>query len=118
MFKMGALQAQTPRPCEPSIPSFPPVLYLIATESDHEFFQAESGIRDIRRTPTQCFGYSIGCYFGRGEKWHVSVRIERSLFFELKNEFLAAAIKEDEDEIARRFRICRLSPMPQLGGRC
>jgi len=76
---------------------------LLATRGDHEFFEGESRIQDIRRRPIQCFGYSVGCYRGRTADFHPSVRIERGLFRELKEEFLAMATTAAAEILRVRF---------------
>jgi hypothetical protein len=76
---------------------------LLATRGEHEFFADEPMVRDVRRSPIHCFGYSIGCYqSGKGD-WHPSVRIEQSLFREIKIELVAAATKEAMETLNSRF---------------
>jgi hypothetical protein len=83
---------------------------LLATPGDHDFFREETRIQDVRRTPIRCFGYSIGCYRKQGSAWHASVRIERSLFSDLKAELLSAARHETVEQLCSRFAHLRFEP--------
>jgi hypothetical protein len=76
---------------------------LAATSGEHIFFHREARIQDVRRNPIHCFGYTIGCYGDGGKNWRASVRIERELFFELRKEFLAAAVRQAEETLGWRL---------------
>jgi hypothetical protein len=76
---------------------------VLATRGEHDFFKDETRIQDIRRRPIQCFGYSLGCYRGRGRTWHPSVRIEAAFFRELREEFLARAISDSSESLHWKF---------------
>ena len=72
---------------------------ILATHGKHRFFEDEAQvIRDIRRLPFRCGGYSVG-YRDRLGRGHVSVRIEKDRFEELKSYFLSRARKASVEEL-------------------
>ena len=76
---------------------------LVATAGEQDFFRFEARIRDIRRNPIHCFGYTVGCYGKREVGWHPSVRIERLFFEEMKEKFIHAAVRETSESLSSRF---------------
>jgi hypothetical protein len=83
---------------------------LLATPGEHEFFEKEARIQDIRRRPIQCFGYSIGCYRRRDGAWHPSVRIEQDLFREIKRQLLATAPHKTTESLIWELRSLSFEP--------
>ncbi len=85
---------------------------LVATRGEHPFFEAEkSQIRDIRRVPLKFAGYAIGCRRGRDrDRWHPSVRIERSVFHALKRRFREMALQRSADDLAAELRRLPFEP--------
>ena len=83
---------------------------LMATKGRHKFFEEEAGrIRDIRRIPLVCQGYTISYRRGgrtrSGEvdpSWHAHVSIEREAYLELKAKLLQMACGRTND-LARTF---------------
>jgi len=94
------------------------IFLLIATEGEHAFFTQETTIRDLRRAPLQCFGYSIGCYQRPGGSWHPSVRIAANMFDELKAEFEQAALRRSADELGARIRTLPFAPFAPVRAQC
>lgn len=73
---------------------------IIATDGYHEFKDEEGGaLRDIRQTPIQFFGYSIGC----SKRGRTSVRIAHGEYLELKARFLDLAVHRTADYLGREF---------------
>jgi hypothetical protein len=87
---------------------------LIATKGKHAFFTGETTIRDLRRTPLQIFGYSIGVYQRPGGAWHPSVRIASNVFNELKAEFQEAALRRSADELGTWIRSLPFAPFAPI----
>ncbi len=83
---------------------------ILATPGGHQFFSEETRIHDIRQTPIQCFGYSVGCYRGTDENWHPSVRINAAEFKLLREQFLALALSRNVDVVARKLQGMGFSP--------
>ena len=83
---------------------------LLATAGKHHFARSETTVKDIRREPIQCFGYSIGCYRGSDQRWHPSVRIDRAFFRELKEQFKAKATMETAEDLATQLRRLPFEP--------
>jgi hypothetical protein len=72
------------------------VFVLCATHGIHPFFEEEARqIRDVRRVPLKIEGYSIS--FGGG---HVSVRIERQEYLNLKAYFRSLATRRSAEVLA------------------
>lgn len=72
---------------------------LLASHGEHRFFTDEGRqVRDVRRKPIRCFGYSIGVYNER-----VSVRIGAVTLQRLERWFMARALRRDAGSIARLF---------------
>jgi hypothetical protein len=60
----------------------------------------EHAVKDVRREPLKFGGYSIGCGSERtGEKWHVSVRIEKRYFLLILRHFSRAAESLSKEEL-------------------
>src|SRR5262245_36676615 len=57
---------------------------LVSTKGQHEFFQRERGICDVRRHPIRYGGYSISYRRGVDRRWHVSVRIAPDEYLRLR----------------------------------
>ena len=79
---------------------------ILATHGQHAFFTGEAGqIWDIRKHPIYFMGYSIGYRQARnGQSWHVSVRIHRGLYSELKARFETLALQLSVEELIRDLR--------------
>jgi len=79
---------------------------ILATHGQHAFFTGEAGqIWDIRRHPLYFMGYAIGYRQARGgQSWHVSVRIHRGLYSELKARFETLALQLSVEELIRDLR--------------
>jgi hypothetical protein len=79
---------------------------ILATHGQHAFFTDEAGqIWDIRKHPLYFMGYSIGYRQARnGQTWHVSVRIHRGLYSELKARFETLALQLPVEELIRELR--------------
>jgi len=82
---------------------------LLATLGEHRFFAEEGEIRDIRRFPIRCYGYSISYRQGRDGKWHPSVRIDAAEFAVLKARLLRVALTGSVDFLASRVRALRFA---------
>lgn len=72
---------------------------LIATKGNHEFFEQEGEIRDIRRQPISYAGYSISYRRGVDRRWHVSVRIAADEYLRLKSHFVRLAVHRSVDNL-------------------
>ncbi|HRZ58802.1 MAG TPA: hypothetical protein P5525_25470, partial [Candidatus Paceibacterota bacterium] len=85
---------------------------ILATHGEQPFFDAEARqLRDIRVQPLHCFGYSIGCRPGRRDGiFHASVRIDQSLYRELKGRFEGAAVNRSVDDLCRELRSVSFEP--------
>ncbi len=76
-------------------------LVLLATKGRHEFFERErASLRDVRRVPIKCAGYSIGCRRGRDGRWHASVRMDAAFFRGIQNIVLDLASRCPARELA------------------
>ena len=85
---------------------------IIATHGLHPFFAAEAArLLDIRRSPLQFMGYSIGCRRARGNgEYHASVRISKERYAELKARFQRFALHSSVEELATSFRLLPFEP--------
>ena len=83
---------------------------LLSTNGEHDVFCPETKVEDIRRKPIQCFGYSIGCYFGKNRAWHPSVRIELKLYKEVKEQLMTIATQKSIETLRRRFEHLPFEP--------
>jgi len=74
---------------------------ILATHGTNDFFTAEAKrLKDIRRSPIQFMGYSIGCRRARGGgNYHASVRINRDAYKELKIRFTGVAAKRTVEQL-------------------
>ena len=89
---------------------------ILATKGTHPFFQQEqNNIEDIRRTPLQFCGHSIGCV-EHDKKMRPSVRIARNRFKELKSEFTANAVHRSLGELERDFNRLPFEPFAPVRG--
>lgn len=86
------------------------VFVLMATKGRHAFFELESGIRDVRRSPLQVGGYSISYRRGVDRRFHVSVRIAPQQYRALRNRLVAAATHRSMDAIGSEFRQLPFEP--------
>jgi hypothetical protein len=79
---------------------------ILATHGQHAFFTGEAGqIWDIRKHPLYFMGYTIGYRQARnGQSWHVSVRIHRGLYRELKARLETLALKLPVEELIHELR--------------
>jgi hypothetical protein len=77
---------------------------ILATHGKHRFFRDEAkAVQDVRRSPFRFGGYSVG--FRAGEaRGHVSVKIERERFLELKEYFLKRALRAPVEELITELR--------------
>lgn len=89
-----------------------PFFILIANHGEQPFFRAEAGqLRDIRVAPIHFMGYSIGCRHGRHDgELHVSVRIHREFYRELKSRFEQAAVHQSVEELCQEFSAIPYEP--------
>jgi len=77
---------------------------IIATHGEHRFFEDEArAIQDIRRLPFRCGGYSVGYRDFRG-KGHVSVRIEKERFEQLKSYLLCRSVNASVEDLEVELR--------------
>lgn len=78
-------------------------LVLLATNGEHALW-AEENLKDLRREPLKVFGYAIG-YNGReGQgRGHVSVRIQKPIYLELKARLSDMATKRDVTSMLKEF---------------
>ena len=83
---------------------------LLATRGEHQFFEKETCIKDVRRNPIHCFGYTVGCYRGRNGRWRASVRIEQMLLKELSQEAMSAALLEPIEALQCWFSLLPFEP--------
>jgi hypothetical protein len=73
---------------------------ILATHGRHEFFEAEKQVlRDARREPITCFGYSVSFRGG-----HPHVRIEHNEYQMLKGHFLRIALRRRPEAVTWEFR--------------
>lgn len=90
---------------------------ILATEGEHVFFDREAAtIRDLRRAPIKCFGYSIGCHLENDGTWHASVRIEDEAFRRLKESFNQAALCLGKEKLAVEIRSLPFAPFAPVRG--
>lgn len=85
---------------------------IIATHGIHPFFEAEAKrLKDIRETPIQFAGYSIGYRRQRGgASWHPSVRISMDRYRQLKAYFEDIAVHRSVDILCSELQGLRLEP--------
>ena len=76
---------------------------IIATRGAHEFFERESNIRDVRRTPIRYGGYSISYRRGVDRKWHASVRIAPDEYLRLKSYLVGLAVHRSVENLTVVF---------------
>ena len=81
---------------------------ILATDGQHEFFEAEKAIiRDLRSLPLSIRGYSIMLH-PRGQ--FVSVRIERRRFGAMKKQFEVLATSTSAEALEMKLSRLRLEP--------
>lgn len=79
---------------------------LLATHGTHHLFEEEKSlIRDVRRVPVKCFGYSVSHRGG-----HVQVRIEREELKRLKAYFAELALHRKADTLAAELASLPFEP--------
>lgn len=79
---------------------------LLATHGKHRFFEEEKeGLRDARKEPITCFGYSLSFRHG-----HSCVRIEREEYRALKAYLLELAAHRRREEVEEEFRRAPFEP--------
>src|SRR6266567_3599245 len=83
---------------------------LIATDGEDAFFSQETTIRDIRRVPLHCFGYSVGVYQRPDGSWHPSVRMAAKVFESLKEELCETALRCSADVLEEKIRRLPFAP--------
>lgn len=85
---------------------------ILANHGAHKFFAAEANrLKDIRRSPIQFMGYSIGCRRARGGgNYHASVRISRETYKELKARFTRVAVKRQVEQLCYDLRHLPFEP--------
>lgn len=83
---------------------------LLATHGNHEFFERESGIKDLRREPIQLAGYSISYRKGADRRWHVSVRIAPGEYLKLKVYFVGLACHRSVERLQKEFQRIPFEP--------
>ena len=76
---------------------------LVATKGEHEFFQRERDISDVRRHPIRYAGYSISYRRGIDRRWHVSVRIAPHEYLRLKAYLVGLAAHRSVENLAGEF---------------
>ncbi len=95
---------------------------IVASCGKHPFFAAEAKqLRDIRDYPIHFRGHTIGYRRARnGRSFHVSVRIDRELYRELKWHFEDIAVHRSVEDLCRELRAIDYEPYApvrvQLGG--
>lgn len=83
---------------------------IVATHGRHAFFLEEGhGIRDIRRMPFQFGGYSVG-YSQGARGGHVSVRIAKEQFVQLREYLLARALRASVEDLLCELHAFRFPP--------
>ncbi len=83
---------------------------IVATKGKHRFFTDEGkSIRDVRETPIQFAGHSIGFSFNH-DKGHASVRIGRDQFRILRERFSSLALVPFSDALADAFQSLPFEP--------
>ena len=85
---------------------------ILANHGEQLFFEAEARrLQDVRETPIQYMGYSIGCRHSQHDgKLHVSVRIAPGPYQELKARFKLIAGHRSVEELARELRAVPYEP--------
>lgn len=77
---------------------------LMATHGKHEFFEREGDlVRDARKVPIRCAGYSISYKRGQDGKYHPHVRIEKEQLAALKQHFRQRAMHASAAQIGREL---------------
>jgi len=87
---------------------------LIATKGEHKFFHDEPNLRDVRRSPIKCFGYSISSKRGNDRKWHPCVRIHPDEYRKLKAYLLDLAVRRSGEQLCRAFRKLPFEPFAPI----
>jgi hypothetical protein len=83
---------------------------LIATAGQHPFYGKETTIRDLRQSPLQCFGYSIGCYQQSAGRWLPSVRIAPEHFRSLQAELSRMALQPSVEPLWNKIKALPFAP--------
>jgi len=85
---------------------------ILASHGKHPFFDAEAKkLRDIRDYPIHFIGYSIGYRRARnGQSFHVSVRIDREIYRELKSHFEKIAVHRSVEYLCHEIRAIDYEP--------
>ncbi len=82
------------------------VFVLVATHGEHEFFVAErENIKDVRESPVQFYGYSVGYRDG-----HPHVRIAAAQYRAIRDTFLSGALTLTSSVLEARFRALPFEP--------
>lgn len=75
---------------------------LLATKGWHKFFERErASLRDVRRVPIKFAGHSIGCRKGNDGQWHPSVRIEQTVYAEMKAKLVETGLHSGKRTVER-----------------
>lgn len=76
---------------------------LVATHGDH-ILREQEALKDLRQEPIKVFGYAIGYHKRIGERTgHVSVRIQKPLYLEIKARLSDKATKRSMLELVEEF---------------
>jgi hypothetical protein len=78
---------------------------LLATQGEHAFFAQEQDVKDMRRFPIKCFGYSIT--FKNG---HVLVSIDQKTYHDLEAYFLEIALHRKAKTLLWELRTLPFEP--------
>jgi hypothetical protein len=83
---------------------------LVATHGQHILREKED-LKDLRHEPIKVFGYAIGYHKRIGEKsGHVSVRIQKPLYLEIKARLSDKATKRSASELMEEFSRLPFAP--------
>ncbi len=76
---------------------------IVATHGEHVLRQEED-LKDLRQEPIKVFGYAIGYHKRIGERCgHVSVRIQKPIYLEIKARLSEKATKRSVAELMEEF---------------
>lgn len=89
---------------------------IIANHGEQPFFAAEARqLRDIRVSPLNFMGYSIGCRKARNNgKFHASVRIHGKRYRELKTRFAQVAVERTVEDLSQALRAIPYEPYARV----
>lgn len=87
---------------------------LIATAGRHPFFVLETQVRDLRRAPLVCFGYSVGAWQDSRGRWGPSVRLTETTLERVRAALRPRALRASPEELTatlREFRLALYAPV-------